>query len=404
MRRTIFLSALFSLSVLSFLFLHVSPSSAGSALLIDAIASKRSSVPVGTPINPPFIFDEKTISFTYAGGIVTFTTCPDKACAWAIDDAAKLMVTRPDGTTQSGDFISNTQDIPAANVTSLFQVGANSVTIQMLDRMGPDYGLPRSLYLLETATTPPGPSMVIEPIVLGTTSAFHPGVGVSRDPVSTLTGSFLYTRTDVEIPGRGPVIRFSRAYNSSDTRVGPLGPGWTHSYAMHLATPDAASTDIIVVDPQGRSDRFAKNTDGSYSPPAGISTKLVKNGTGTYTLSDSVQTQWTFAETGQLSRITDRFGNVSELSYNATNQVTSVSDPAGRGVLSFSYNGSGRLTGITDWSNRTVTFGYDGSGRLESATDREGKVTRYAYDGTSQRITTITDARNTVVVTNSYDS
>src|SRR6266542_155110 len=79
--------------------------------------------------------------------------------------------------------------------------------------------------------------------------------------VNTITGQYLYSRTDVAIAGRGPSLVFSRSYNSGDTRVTALGSGWTHSYAIRLNSPGDGTSDIILVGPQGRSDRYTWNPD-----------------------------------------------------------------------------------------------------------------------------------------------
>ncbi|TAK33870.1 MAG: RHS repeat protein [Chloroflexota bacterium] len=165
--------------------------------------------------------------------------------------------------------------------------------------------------------------------------------------------------------------------------------------------------DVILVGPQGRSDRYTRNPDGSFTPALGVNTTLVKNVDATYTVTHKDQTTWSFDSGGRLTAIKDRYGNQSTLTYNAGGQLVSVSDPAGRGALSFGYDsGSGRLISVSDWMTptRTVQYGYDASGRLSTVTDREGKVTTYAYDGTSSRLTTITDARGNVAVTNIYDA
>ncbi|MSQ27651.1 MAG: hypothetical protein EXR51_05895 [Dehalococcoidia bacterium] len=137
-------------------------------------------------------------------------------------------------------------------------------------------------------------------------------------------------------------------------------------------------------------------------------TTLTRNATdGTFTATNKDGSAQLFDSAGNLTGIKDRYGNTSTLTYTA-GKLTAVSDPAGRGSLSFAYDtcSAGRLCSITDWMSpaRTVSFGYDGSGRLTSATDREGKTTTYGYDGTSQRLTTITDANGHVAVTNAYDA
>ncbi|MBV8719819.1 MAG: hypothetical protein JOZ65_32500 [Chloroflexi bacterium] len=247
-----------------------------------------------------------------------------------------------------------------------------------------------------------------------------PGSANSTDPVNTLTGNFGYSHTDLTIPGRGPSPTFVRSYNSTDTRgpitganwVSPLGPGWTNNYAVHLASPGDGTSDKLLVGPQGRTDRYTALGGGAFARSAGVTTVLVANGDGTYTAALADQTRWTFDQNGRLTSIADRYDSagarrVSNLTYNSNGQLVTVSDPAGRGSLSFGYDPTtGLLTSATDWSGRVVKYGYDANSppRLVSVTDRNNQVTTYTYDGTSQRLLTIKDANNHTALTMSYDS
>ncbi len=230
----------------------------------------------------------------------------------------------------------------------------------------------------------------------------------SKDPVQTNTGSHAYSFTDIAIQGRGPSPLFMRSYNSNDTRVGPLGPGWTHNYYTRLRSPGDGTDDVILTGPQGRSDRYTANPDGSYTPPPAVYTTLVKNADNTYTATLKDQTKWAFHPAGKLLRIEDRYSNFSLLmydNYGPTGKLISVSDPAGRGSLTFTYNADDLLVSVSDWftPSRTVSFTYDGTGRLSTVTDREGNTTTYTYDGSSQRISAIADANGHIAVTNTYD-
>ncbi|MBI3966183.1 MAG: hypothetical protein HY329_11160, partial [Chloroflexi bacterium] len=226
-------------------------------------------------------------------------------------------------------------------------------------------------------------------------------------PVNTLTGSESYTVTDLEIPGRGGGVAFSRSYNSNDTRVGPLGIGWTHNYAVRLVAPGDQSGDIVLVGPLGRSDRYRRQgTSSAYLAPPGVTTTLERLSGGTYVATHRDQSKLTFNASGQLTKLADRYGNESTLSYNGSGQLTAIADPGGRGSLTLGYT-SGRLTSVTDWLSptpRVASFQYDGSNRLWKVTDRESQTTTYGYDGTSHRLTTITDPLGNVLVTNSYDT
>ena len=255
----------------------------------------------------------------------------------------------------------------------------------------------------QVQTAPPAPT--VQPTPTDAESIDKPYSSTSRDPVITSTGSYTHSHTDMAIPGRGPAIAFARTYNGLDTRVSPMGPGWTHSYNVHLADPGDGSGNLILVGPRAGSDLYTKNADGSYTTPPGAYAALVKNADGTYTVTQQDQTVWSFGSDGKLTRITDRYGNHSDLTYNTSGQLTAVSDPAGRGSLSLSYDPtSGRLTSVSDWAGRTITYGYDSNGRLSTVKDPDNNTTTFAYDGTSQRLSSITDANGHTVVTMTYDT
>jgi RHS repeat-associated protein len=226
------------------------------------------------------------------------------------------------------------------------------------------------------------------------------------DPVQTFSGALLYRHTDLAIPGRGPAVQFGRAYNSADTRSGPLGPGWTHSYNVRLRGPGDSSEDQLLVRADGNTDRFTHNPDGTFSPPPAVYASLVRNPDGSYLVTERDQRSWAFDPGGRLTAIGDRFGNTSTLTYDIGGRLATISDPAGRGQLTLAYGANGRLLTVSDWlaPARTVTYGYDASGRLQTVTDREGKITTFAYDGTTQRIAAVTDARGNTALTNTYDT
>jgi RHS repeat-associated protein len=225
--------------------------------------------------------------------------------------------------------------------------------------------------------------------------------------VQSYTGNFTTTVIDSAIAGRGPAPLLSRTYNSDDTAIGPLGPGWTHSYNTRLHLADDGSGSIVVVGPQGRRDRYSPLGGGTYAAPAGVTAVLTRHQDGTYVVAFKDQSTWTFNAAGQLIRLMDRYGNRSLLSYNTSGQLTSVSDPAGRGSLTFTYDPtSGRLLTVTDWQTptaRVITYGYDGSNRLNRVTDRAGGITQYTYDGNG-RLATVLDPDSNTSLTITYDA
>lgn len=221
--------------------------------------------------------------------------------------------------------------------------------------------------------------------------------------VSTGVGSFTTSKTDVAIGGRGPVPTFTRSYDSNDTRGGALGVGWKHSYESRIVDPGDGTADVVMVGPQGRSDRFTF-VAGSYTAPAGVFVTLVKNADGTYSATYKDQSVRKFDNGGRLASLSDRYGNRSSLSYNAAGLLATIGDPAGRGSLALTYDTGNRLSSVTDWLSpvRTVTYGYDTSSRLATVTDRAGGITRYTYDA-NNRLITVVDPRSNASLTTSYD-
>lgn len=383
---------------------------ASAVLMQTSYVQAISSVPIMTNFGPEAsttlntVYNEgSTVNFTFTSGdTVTLSTCSDRACTWAIDDEANVVITRPDTTVVNVPLVSLTQDKPALNMTSYFQPGTNTVKVQMIDRYAPNRGLPRTLYLV-TSTAPLPGGLTVSSLPTTSASIYGKSILTSKDPVNTLTGSFMLERNDITISGRGPAPTFTRSYDSSNTIAGSLGYGWVHSYEARLVSPDSSTQDIVLITKEGRGDRFT-HSGGSYTAPSGVSTKLVKNVDGTYRVTESDQSYMTFDDTGRFTKLGDRYGNESVLTYNGSGQLTSISDPAGRGVLTLTYNAAnGRLAQVNDWIGRTVNFGYDANNRLSTVTDRAGSTTTYGYSGSTNLITTVTDARSNIVVTNTYD-
>lgn len=224
--------------------------------------------------------------------------------------------------------------------------------------------------------------------------------------VQTFTGGWLYGHTDLAVGGPGPSLLFRRSYDNWDTRsLAGLGQGWMDNYAANLARAGADTQDLILDGPDGRSDRYTLNPDGSYTPPPAVYTTLVKNDDQGYTATLPNKVSWTFNNQGRLTRVNDSSGKQSILSYNAGGQLITVSDPLGRGALTFSYNTQGLITTISDWVNasQAVQFRYDAHARLHAVVSRDGETITYGYDGDSSRLTTIADLHAGAVVVSTYD-
>ena len=222
--------------------------------------------------------------------------------------------------------------------------------------------------------------------------------GATAEPINTYTGAFWDQEVDLTLPGAGVPFSFSRTYNSNDTTVGTMGPGWTHSLDASLDID--AGGDVTVRAGNGQQLSFRSRDDGTLVPTIGSRVDL-ETITGGYRLTYRDQSTMEFDSTGNLTAYEDRNGQGLSLSY-AAGALDEVTDSAGR-AIDVTTDGSGRITSLTLPDARSVSYAYDPSGRLETFTDLRGKTTTYAYDA-SDRLITETDHDNVVVLENTYDA
>jgi len=184
------------------------------------------------------------------------------------------------------------------------------------------------------------------------------------------------------------------AYNSLDSYEGPLGRGWTHSFNIRIMPHD----DFRYF--------FLKSGDGNltwfswheqiqlfYPDKKSKDSSLIFHING-YSRQTRYGKVYFFDNSGRLSAIQDRNGNVTTLAYTEDN-LTSITDSTGR-TISIGVNG-GKIESITDFAGKTWSLSYHTpSGLLASVTDPLGKSWHYEYD-LHHRMTKKTDPSGNVV-------
>ncbi len=170
--------------------------------------------------------------------------------------------------------------------------------------------------------------------------------------------------------------------------------------------PSAASTLTTVTDPRGTITRYVFDTEGfplSQTRAFGVEPEQQ-----TTIMAWQVDTHFLSSFTDALNRRTDyvhdQSGNVITLTRLAGTpnaaattfaydgpfgQVTRITDPLGH-VTQLAYRADGALQTLTDARNKSWTFGADAAGRTTSVTDPLRNTTRYTYTGAD--LTAITDA------------
>jgi len=223
--------------------------------------------------------------------------------------------------------------------------------------------------------------------------------GCSADPINTSTGNYMYTRTDLALPGRGLPFAFTRFYNSLDGTPGPIGAGWTHSYmASLIQNPNDQSVTIRMGDGQVIEFDFA---GGLYEPRhEGIFHKLEVASNGDFLMTTRQLMSYRFRG-GRLTAISERNGNTIRLSYTGGN-LTTITDTISRSIQ-LTYDPAGRLITLSDSLGRVLQYGYNSAGDLTHFADARGGRFAFTYDA-AHRMLTATDPEDNVFLRNEYDA
>jgi RHS repeat-associated protein len=223
--------------------------------------------------------------------------------------------------------------------------------------------------------------------------------GFHGDPVNTALGNYTYERTDLKVPGRGIDFVFSRTYNSSDSTLGPLGYGWSHSYNTYLFNISSGLVSVHYSD--GKVLEY-ENMGGTYqSCFPGYYDLLTQNADGSWTLLKMDQRKYLFDASGKLTSIQDKNDNQIALSYDPSGRLSQVTDSVGR-QFQFSYSGS-QLVSLADSAGRTLQFTYDTASNLIRFTDALNNPYLYYYDS-EHRLTRVVDPRGNDLLLNEYDA
>ncbi|MEA9987226.1 DUF6531 domain-containing protein [Subtercola sp. RTI3] len=258
-----------------------------------------------------------------------------------------------------------------------------------------------------TPGTPIGGPPTIQDAPKGSNPAFINCGCVTRtagDPVDTQSGYYGETDTDLSTPGLGEGLAVTRSYSSS--LADPAGPsgstgyvngafgyGWTYNYGM-TATTNATSGNVTIKQEDGSAVTFTPVSGGGYATTAPrFDATLTKTGT-TYAFTRHAQDQFVFdPTTGRLTSESDLAGRTATptystaLAYDASGNLSTVTDPAGR-VYTFLWSGT-HIVRVGTSGGQEVNYNYDASGNLVTAfgvgTTRTGSTldnadrTNYAY-------------------------
>lgn len=292
---------------------------------------------------------------------------------------------------------------------------------------------------------------------MGNAGGFFGFTPITLEPINLVTGDYLLNTTDLAVGSLDMPygLSFQRYYDSG-TRLqdGPLGFGWTHSFAitasvnsdafegMAINSPvsgaaaiaatfvtlgilndgvttnkpldrmviasvvqrwlmDQLKDNIVAVAQPGAIQHFVKLADGTYNPPLGIGAQLaLRDGAYVYTAKD--RAVLSFDTAGNLATWSTPAGTTISLAYSGSPaRLTSVTNNLGRS-LAFAY-ADDKLSQVTDDSGRSVSYAYDLAGNLASFIDPLGNKTVHVYAQPGQLTQMFPPGTASASVTNIYD-
>ncbi|MCP3874475.1 MAG: hypothetical protein GY699_15135, partial [Desulfobacteraceae bacterium] len=178
-------------------------------------------------------------------------------------------------------------------------------------------------------------------------------------------------------------LAFKRYYNSQSEVITSMGYGWSQNYDLKIF-PNFGGSDfaIKILDASGRGYYFKiedySEGDTYHSTFSGNST-IIQDGGNNYIWTRANGTIYKFNDTGILLSITDKNGNIQNLTYNGNSLLETVTDLASGRVLTFYYNASDKIDYITGPVTPSVpdsiwvSYSYDGNNNLTGV--------QYADDG-----------------------
>jgi YD repeat-containing protein len=234
--------------------------------------------------------------------------------------------------------------------------------------------------------------------------------GQGGRPINLSTGDVYIKQTDISIPGLGGGLAMVRIWNSmwpstqTASQVGMFGSNWRSTYEERVFL----GSDLYM--------KYARS-DGSFwsfgyqgpgfrvAAPANQNVSLMQ-GASYWTMTFQDGEQRLFDNTsGNLIAIIDRNGNTTQLAYDATGRLSTITGPASR-HLYFTYGSSFSnllVTSITSDFGVSVSYSYDSQGRLSQVTEPDGSTVSFQYDGNSL-ITAVLDSQGKILESHTYDN
>ncbi len=191
--------------------------------------------------------------------------------------------------------------------------------------------------------------------------------------------------------GRAKFIKL--AYSSLQDRPSDLGLGWNWSFGDRLFE-DPNTGDVVWLNGVAAQTEYTRNDDGTYFAPPDIAYRLETTSEG-WSITSSNGTVIHFDTQGRFTRQVDRYGNAVVLIRDTNGFPTRLETGRGALLLTLASDDEGHITSMTDPTGRTLTMSYT-DGRLTHFEDSSGKQWDYVY-GVGPELIGKIDGEGTVI-------
>ncbi len=231
-----------------------------------------------------------------------------------------------------------------------------------------------------------------------------PATGPVGTTINIIGGGFGATQGSSILELNGVSMLVSSWNENQITAVVPAGASTgtvnvtIGSVTAQSSSPFLITTSVQIADSFGRSSSYTSSILGGVW----LGSSATGSGCSSCTVRGNISN--TIDNIGNVLSTTDELGHITTYTYDASNNVTSVSQPLNSNqtaTTSFTYNSFGEPLTATDPLGNTTTNTYDTHGNLLSVTtpapnsSTPASVTQFAYDSQGE-LTQITDPLNHV--------
>ena len=238
-------------------------------------------------------------------------------------------------------------------------------------------------------------------------------------PIQLANGNTYIDQTDVVLPGLGGGLTLRRRWNSAwpsteiGSSIGMFGPNWRSTYEEraflsinHWVVYSRWDGSYLYFGLDSISGGWLSLMSGGGGGGSGGGGGIVgwtPQPTGSSISFPNGEQRQFNTTTGCLTAIIDRYGNKTQITYDGSNRLTTVTDAASR-HLYFNYpTGSNLVSSVTSDFGVSLSYTYDTQGRLSQVTKPDLTTITFTYDAQSN-ITAVTDQNGKIIESHTYNA